>query len=363
MFITDFFKSITMYIRATGNISPQKTFGHLSFLTEVVEYSGNRLACIEPDYKTFIDVKLIRRMSRIIRLGVAAAMECLQEADVKIPDAIVTGTAYGCLEDTGSFLTKMVEFNEELLTPTSFIQSTHNTIGAQIGLMLKCNNYNNAFVHRGFSFESALLDGMMLLQEKDATNVLIGAIDEITNISHAILSRMGLYKNGPVSNLEMYKTISKGTIAGEGAAFFLLANEPSLNDYANLDGLKTFYKPENEKEVENQILSFLAAHSISLSDIDLIITGKNGDTISDKIYDHLTNGIFNNCSIVHYKNLCGEYPTASSFALWMGANIIKTGAVPAALEYTGNKKDEIKNILIYNHYQQTHHSLFLISAC
>ena len=149
-----------MYIRATGNISPQKTFGQLPFLTEPQEFSGNRLTCAEPDYKDIIDPKLIRRMSRIIRMGVAAATQCLRESNITKPDAIVTGTAYGCLEDTGLFLTKMVEFNEELLTPTAFIQSTHNTIGAQIGLMLQCNNYNNAFVHRGFSFESALVDAL-----------------------------------------------------------------------------------------------------------------------------------------------------------------------------------------------------------
>ena len=128
-----------LYIRATGNISPQKTFGHPAFLTDPVEHSGNRLNCIEPDYKTIIDIKLIRRMSRIIKMGVAAAMECLQEAAIAVPDAIVTGTAYGCLEDTGVFLTKMVEQKEELLAPTAFIQSTHNTVGAQIALMLHCN--------------------------------------------------------------------------------------------------------------------------------------------------------------------------------------------------------------------------------
>jgi 3-oxoacyl-[acyl-carrier-protein] synthase II len=352
-----------MYIRATGNISAQKTFGHLLFLTEVVEYTGNRLSCIEPDYKTFIDVKLIRRMSRIIRMGVAAAMECLQEAGVKVPDAIVTGTAYGCLEDTGLFLTKMVEFNEELLTPTAFIQSTHNTIGAQIGLMLQCNNYNNAFVHRGFSFESALLDGMLLLKEKEAANVLVGAIDEITNISHTILNRMGLYKQGPVSNLDLFKTKSKGTIAGEGSAFFLLANEPSATDYAKLEGLKTFYKPAGIKEIEDQILSFLADHSITFNDIDLVITGKNGDAKSDELFDQLQQSIFKKSNTINYKNLCGEYPTASAFALWMGANIIKSGKVPAALEYRGAKGNAIKRILIYNHYQNLHHSLFLISAC
>lgn len=352
-----------MYIRATGNISAQNSFGHLPFLTEVVKYTGNRLSCIEPDYKKFIDVKLIRRMSRIIRMGVAAAMECLQEAGVTSPDAIVTGTAYGCLEDTGLFLTKMVEFNEELLTPTAFIQSTHNTIGAQIGLMLQCNNYNNAFVHRGFSFESALLDGILLLKEKEAGNVLVGAIDEITNISHTILNRMGLYKQDGVSNLDLYKTKSKGTIAGEGASFFLLANEPSPTDCAKLDGLKTFYKPSGITEIEDHIVSFLADHSITFDDIDLVITGKNGDAKSDKVFDQLQKSIFKKNNTINYKNLCGEYPTASAFALWMAANIIKSGTVPSALEYGGSKEKTIKRILIYNHYQNIHHSLLLISAC
>jgi 3-oxoacyl-[acyl-carrier-protein] synthase II len=352
-----------MYIRATGNISPQKTFGHGPFLTELVEYSGNRLTCVEPDYKELIDAKLIRRMSRIIRMGVAAAMECMQEAGVKIPDAIITGTAYGCMEDTGLFLTKMVEYNEELLTPTAFIQSTHNTIGAQIGLLMQCNNYNNAFVHRGFSFESALLDGMLLLKEKEAATVLVGAVDEITNISHVILSRMGLYKQGEISNLQLFNTESKGTIAGEGTAFFLLANEPSATDYAKLDGLKTFYKPQNISKIEDQILSFLSDHSITFTDIDLIITGNNGDATQDEIYHQLTHTIFNKCNTINYKNLCGDYPTATAFALWMAAGIIKFKKVPMTLDYTGSKEKIIKRILIYNQYQSIHHSLLLISAC
>ncbi len=348
-----------MYIRATGNISPQKSFGHPSFLTELVEYEGNRLACAEPDYKNLIDPKLIRRMSRIIRMGVAAAMECLQEAKVTVPDAIVTGTAYGCLEDTGLFITKMVEYKEELLTPTAFIQSTHNTIGAQIGLLLKCNNYNNAFVHRGFSFESALLDSMMLLKEQEAENVLVGSVDEITNISHTILNRLGLYKQEAVSNLTLFEHKTKGTVAGEGAAFFLLANEASATDYARLDGLKTFYKPSGVREVEQQVQSFLAAHSVDTSEIDLVITGNNGDVTGDEVYEELNNSIFKNNTHIPYKNLCGEYPTATGFALWMAATIIKSGTLPGAV--TPEKK--IKKVLIYNHYLGIHHSLFLLSAC
>ena len=352
-----------MYIRATGNISPQKTFGHRLMDEPAVAYTGNRLACIEPDYKEFIDPKLIRRMSRIIRMGVAAAMECLNEAAVKVPDAIVTGTAYGCMEDTNSFLSKMVEFNEELLTPTAFIQSTHNTIGAQIGLMLQCNNYNNAYVHRGFSFESALFDGMMLLKEKEASTVLVGAIDEIINASHTLLGRMGLYKQGPVSNLELFKTNSKGTISGEGASFFMLASEPSATDYAKLEGSHTFYKPGGIKDIEKQVSAFLEKQSIGIKDIDLVITGKNGDAASDKIYDQLAQTIFSSSDMVNYKHLCGEYPTASAFAFWLAANTIKHGKLPAMLKSENPANKPIKRILIYNNYLNMHHSLFLLSAC
>ena len=350
-----------MYIRATGNISAQKTFGHPPFTDAPISYTGNRLRCQEPDYKEIIDVKLIRRMSRIIKMGVAAAMECLEEAELKMPDAIVTGTAYGCLEDTGHFITKMVEHNEELLTPTAFIQSTHNTIGAQIGLMLQCNNYNNAFVHRGFSFESALIDAIMLLKEKDAANVLVGGIDEITDISHTILSRLGLYKRESASSLDLFTSQSKGTIAGEGAAFFLLASQQLATDYAKLDAITTFYKPKGQEEIEQYIISFLSAHTVTANEIDLVITGRNGDKQHDKIYDQLQDTVFKNITTINFKHLCGEYPTATGFALWLAAHILKTTTLPALFNDPGSKK--IRKILIYNNYQGIHHSLILLSAC
>src|SRR5690606_5551866 len=118
---------------------------------------------VDPDYKQWIDVKQIRRMSRVVKMGVAAANLSLEAAGLTAPDAIITGTAYGCLDDTGVFLKKMVEQQEEMLTPTAFIQSTHNTVAGQIALLLQCHGYNNTFVNRGFSFENALLDAMMIL--------------------------------------------------------------------------------------------------------------------------------------------------------------------------------------------------------
>jgi 3-oxoacyl-[acyl-carrier-protein] synthase II len=346
-----------MYIRATANISPQNTFGNVPFLTDVVEYTGDQFNCILPDYKELIDPKLIRRMSRIIKMGVAAGLACIKEAGLTAPGAITAGTAYGCMEDTNAFLTKMVQQDEELLTPTAFIQSTHNTISAQIALLLQCHAYNNTFVNGGVSFENALLDAKMLLNEGEADNVLVGGIDEIIPNSHQILKRLGLYRREATSNQHLLDRPAKGTMAGEGAAFFLLSKETSDNDYARLDGMATFYKPA---QIEQDIEEFIKDHELTINDIDLVITGKNGDAKNDAVYAQLQQTVFAGASAINYKHLCGEYTTSSAFALWLGANIIKTGAVPAVLEQVTKP---VKRVLVYNHYQQVHHSLMLLSAC
>ena len=352
-----------LYIRSSACISPQKTFGKVSFLSEAVEYNENRLPVIEPDYAEFIDPKLIRRMSHIIKMGVAAARECLNEGNADMPGAIITGTAYGSLGDTVSFLTRLIELHEEMLPPTAFIQSTHNTVAAQIALMLKCHQYNNTFVHKGISFESALFDAIMLLKENEADNILVGGIDEMTDASFAILSRLGLYKRWPVSNLSLFETSSNGTIGGEGAVFFLLTDQPSADMLAELNGIQTFYKPNDNAEIEQKIIAFLSLYGLQIDDIDIIITGKNGDLRNDKVYHHLSQSIFRNNALANYKHLCGEYPTSSAFALWLASNMIKKEEVPLVVKEKNVKKINPKKVLIYNHYLNKYHSLILVSAC
>ncbi|MDB5144886.1 MAG: 3-oxoacyl-(acyl carrier protein) synthase [Mucilaginibacter sp.] len=346
-----------IYIRSSSCISAQKTFGNEDFLTDIVEYTGTRLRAIEPDYKEFIDPKLIRRMSHIIKMGVAAAKDCLNGGNTEMPGAVITGTALGCLEDTVTFLTRMVEQDEELLPPTAFIQSTHNTVAAQIALMLKCHAYNNTFVHKGISFESALFDAIMLLKEKEANNILVGGTEEMVDASFTILTRLGLYKRWPVSSLELFSTESSGSIGGEGAVFFLLTDNPSTDNLAELTSVKTLYKPKN---IEESITTFLTENSLKIDDIDLVITGKNGDTRNDGVYKQLN--LFKDVSLANYKHLSGEYPTSSAFALWLGANMIKKGVVPDKVIERKTKETSPKKILIYNHYQNKYHSLMLIST-
>jgi 3-oxoacyl-[acyl-carrier-protein] synthase II len=351
-----------MFIRALASISPQPSFGS-DRLPDPVEYNSNRLSCIEPEYKDWIDPKMIRRMSRIIKMGVATASLCLKQAGVDAPEAIVTGSAYGCLEDTGVFLNRMIEFSEEMLNPTSFIQSTHNTVGAQIALLVKCYGYNNTFAHRGFSFENALLDGILLLKDKEVSNVLIGAADEITNTSFTILNRFGIYRREAVSNLALIGDPGDGTIAGEGSTFFLLASEPSASDCAVLNAIHTFYKPALAEDVATEISSFLEAQSLSINEIDLVINGMNGDIVNDALYIQLNKTIFSGTRVLPYKHLCGEYPTSSAFALWYAVTELKAGSLNDPHQANGPGPVNKKHVLIYNNYKNIHHSIFLVSSC
>jgi len=347
------------YIRSASCISPQKTFRNEDFLDNIIEYTGTRLSTIEPDYKEFIDPKLIRRMSHVIKMGVAAAKDCLNQASVEIPGAIITGTAFGCMEDTITFLTRMVEQNEELLPPTAFIQSTHNTVAAQVALMLKCHGYNNTFVHKGISFESALIDAIMLLREQDADNILVGGTEEMVETSFKVLTRLGLYRRQPTSNLELLSTEAKGSMGGEGAAFFLLNDKASETNLAELSAIKTLY---NTNDIEAGITEFLAENNLKPEDIDLVITGENGDLKNDSVYKQLDSSIFKSNNIANYKHLCGEYSTSSSFALWLAANVLKKGLIPQAITERQTNNLAPKKVLIYNHYLHKYHSLMLVSS-
>ncbi len=351
------------YIRSASCISAQKSFKTDGFLSEIMEYTGTRLNAYQPDYKQFIDPKLIRRMSHVIKMGVAAGRDCLNKAGINNPGAIITGSAYGCIEDTVTFLTRIIEMDEQMLPPTAFIQSTHNTVAAQIALSLQCHNYNNTFVHKGVSFENALLDGLMLLNEKEAENVLVGGLDELTDTSFKILTRLGLFKRKPVNNLALFEESSRGTIGGEGAAFFLLSDTVTDDNLAKLQGVRIVYKPAGNAEIEKNITGLLAEAALAIKDIDFVITGKNGDQKNDAVYEGLRGFLFQTAEELNYKHLCGEYPESSAFALWVAANLLKTGNIPAVLAQRPLKRTSAQKILIYNHYQHEYHSLMLITAC
>ncbi len=351
------------FIRGIGNISPQPTSDNGVFLEEVRDHASARLQSVEPDYKEYIRPIQLRRMSRLLKMGVTSAGICLRDAGVEKPDAIITGTGLGMMEETEKFLNGLLDNQERLLNPTAFIQSTHNTVGAHIAVMLGCNHYNLTYVHGPLSFENALLDSLMRLEEHPSEKILCGGIEEITESHFIITDSMGFWKKGPLNSLSVFGDRSPGTIAGEGAAFFLLTRNPDPANYARIRALDTRFNPEKADVALHSVLQFLERQGLNPQDIGLLILGLNGDPASDAVYGPVRS-YFQGTPQAGFKHLCGEHYLASSFALWMAARIAKCGSIPqAALLPSAPAPAKPENILIYNHYQNIHHAFILVSSC
>ena len=348
-----------IYINGLGAVTPQDTLNE-SYLEEVTSYQENFLQIKKPNYRDFINPKVLRRMSKIVRMGIVSSKIAMEDAGIKQPDAIITGTGMGCQADTEKFLNSMLDNNEQLLNPTAFIQSTHNTTGAQIALMLGNNYYNFAYVHRTFSFESALLDSMMLIRNNEAENILLGGIDEITEESWLIKTRIGYYKKNTSNNLEILSDDQEGALAGESAAFFMLSDQRTDNSYAQVTGVDTFFKPDGPTIIEKRINAFLTQHEMEPEDVDLVLMGYNGDLEFDTVYKEVEEKTFNKQDIGYFKHLCGEHDTASSFAMWIAARILKTGSVPEIILNKNINTEKPKTVLIYNHFRNINHSLILL---
>lgn len=130
------------------------------------------------DYKEYISPKEGRRMGKLMKAATLTYLMALREAGIECPDAIITATANGMLETSEKFLVDMVDNGEETLSPTLFMQSTHNTIGSAIAIRTQCHGYNITYTQGKDSMKWALRDAERLIRMGKAKTVLVGCHDE-----------------------------------------------------------------------------------------------------------------------------------------------------------------------------------------
>lgn len=348
------------YINGVGCISTQKTFDTVFLEEAVYNQNDTILSIVAPVYKDFITPAAIRRMAKGVKNGIVASALALKDAQLENVDAIITGTGLGCIEDSEKFLKNILDNNEEFLTPTSFIQSTHNTVGAQIALSLQCKGYNFTYVNGAVSFESALLDAKMQIEENEANSVLVGGIDENGEYTTSLFKLMGRIKQDGNQPYDVLNPTSPGAVFGEGASFFVLENEKKDTSYAQVIDVEIKNTLE-ESEIEGEIITFLNANNLQISDIDAVVLGLDGNITFDSYYKNLTENAFAKTPQFYYKHLSGEYDTASAFALWMAAKVIKTQEIPEIIKVNSVEKPTYNTILLYNQLNGKNHSFTLLS--
>ncbi len=150
-----------------------------------------------------------------------------------------------------------------------------------------------------------MLDARLMLDGHAEYKVLAGAVDECTDTSYDLLNRFHVY--------------AAGVTAGEGATFFLLSQQAQHDSLARISAFDMFTTPD-ETQAAQQVAAFLQRHDLKPAVSDLLL---NGDTVTLASAPVAT--LFSGNEVLDFKKYCGEYPTASAFALALAVQKIKEG--------------------------------------
>ena len=357
-----------VYIQSANQISAQKPLSDEWFDSPLF-HAGRRVPAIDPDFSGHFSPLAARRLCTLLKRSVMMSRRTLKDASVEMPDAIISGTGLGCIENTEKFLHSIMENDEQFLQQTYFMQSTHNILSSSVAIDLKCHGYNNTFVNRGVSFENALLDAFIQFERKRIQTALVGGYDELTDDYYLFFDRIGIW------NFAAGTPPGENCFAGEAAVSMVLGAEKNEHTICEINDVELLYRPTHE-QLGLTLDGMLAKAGCGLSGIDAILTGLNTHAENDGVYRDVIARFFGNRPVLHYKHLFGESFMSSALGVYVAMTCLRKGRIPpfllAATNRTATASDDdaisagihgVKRILVYSHYRNKSHSLILLSSC
>lgn len=317
------------YILSALQVSCQKPLSD-EWFTDPILYDQSYVRAIEPNSKEFIVPSEARRMSKILKRTICTSITALNQSGIKEPDAIITGTGMGCMENSEKFLIDLSNLGESCLKPTLFMQSTHNTISSLIAIVLKNHGYNNTYSHKGISFESALLDAWLQIKSGAIRTALVGSHDEVTPFTALVLE-----KTHPCF----------GFVSEASVATVLSSKSSDTKPLCEIVKVELLYKPSFEEIIE----------ACQLDEHSMLMLGINGKKENDDPYISLLRMLGNRVPTLTYKTLFGDNFSASAIGLYVASKILELQKVPDFLKYSEDfsMKDEIEEIVLANHSDKT----------
>lgn len=297
-----------IFVQTASSITHQDSFQKES-IWETLKPLDENSEIISPEYKNYIPPAALRRLSPVLRMALTAAQECQSKVATEF-DAISVGTALGCLKDTEKFLNTFITTTGDTLSPTAFIQSTHNTIGGQISLALGNHAYNMTHTQNSVSFEVALIDAMMCVKD-GKKSVLVGAADEAIDFLELLRGEL----------------IESNRQFTSGASFFVIGNTPT-----NIN-VKDCVVHFNSKDAHPHIADFLTKNSIDIAAIDLVLhTGIEFSSSPRKE--------------INYQDYSGLYFSSSAFAFHMAHDFLISTKANSALIINAQTSDKLGLIFL-----------------
>ena len=332
----------TIFVLSAKQISMQQPLSE-EWMENPILYDVPFSRSIDPSFKEYVSPIEARRMGRILKRALATSKEALNSAGCDSVDAIMTGTGFGCIENTEFFLDALSNEGEQLLKPTYFMQSTHNTISSLVAIQTKNYNYNATYAHKGISFESALHDAWLQFRLGKIGSALVGCHDEMTETFHNIMKKGGVMGQDDERCGEVAVSV---VLSSDGSA---LRQAQGPQPLCRLTGLKMLHQP-SMNDLMDAVTTMLQSAERSLADVDYILTGISGNHKNDEAYLAETKTLFGDKPLLKYKHLFGENFTASGLGFYVAAQCLKAGRVPSHLFVNANEASDKQPacILLFN---------------
>jgi 3-oxoacyl-[acyl-carrier-protein] synthase II len=197
---------------------------------------GSRRAALagELDFAALVPPALGRRMSAPSRFAVAAARLALADARLSEDDpgfdatAVVMATAFGPASFTEQLLDAILHRGPQEASPALFTESVASAAASQVALFCRALGPNLTVTQREAGPLLALGEGALLVRRGQARRALVGAVEEMTPLLHAILDRFRALARPEASGRELPRPFGRrrdGFLAAEGAAVAVLEAE------------------------------------------------------------------------------------------------------------------------------------------
>ena len=137
----------------------------------------------------YFPVLKTRRMCQSMKMAMYVAMTALESAGVNASevDAIIFTTRDGMLDNSEKLLCQIEQSDEQNISPTLFMQSTHNTMAGQFAILTRNHGYNTTFTPTRYTLDAALLDARMQIELGRIRTALIVECEECTEQMRRLL--------------------------------------------------------------------------------------------------------------------------------------------------------------------------------
>ena len=251
-----------------------------------------------------------RRLSRLQKMALITARKS-HAPDATQRVSVTIGTGLGCREDAGAFIENLISKDEREPMPSRFPNSVHNSPAGQVAIDQGAQAMNSAPTVSEITFECALWSGISQLAIDEADCALVGAVDEADKYLLSIGQRWGAW--------------DENILPGEGAVMANLQRAEKISaPIARVTAVKLgrWRKPfDAGREAE-----WIAA-AVDLKRVGIFLSGARGFRQLEPMYQSVASALQKSAgkNLEHqtYKQLCGEFHSASAFGFSFAVNLAR----------------------------------------